>query len=60
MVKEYIPSLVWPQRIGRSDCLPKTQDCANPQGAVYSLTRARCRKVNRRGQRKRSLESKPR
>ncbi len=31
---------------GRSDCLPKTQGYANQQWEVYSLTRARCRKVN--------------
>ncbi len=35
---------------GRSDCLPKTQGYANQQWEVYSLTRARCRKVNRRCQ----------
>ena len=39
-----------PQQRGPSDCLTKTQDDANPQGDVCRLTRARCRKVNRRSQ----------
>ncbi len=44
-----------PQRIGSSNCLAKTQVYAKPQGEVYGLTPARCRKVKRRGQ-----ETKPR
>lgn len=32
-----------PQRIGSSDCLSKTQDSANSQEDVWSLTPARCR-----------------
>ena len=51
---------MWPQRIGPSNCLPKTQVCAKPQGEVYGLTPARCRKVKGSGQRKRSHELKPR
>ena len=39
----------WPQRIGPSNCLAKTQVCAKPKGEVYGLTPARCRKVKRRG-----------
>ena len=35
------------QRIGRSDCLSKTQVRAKPQGDVYALTPARCWKVKR-------------
>jgi len=38
-----------PQRIGSSDCLPKTQLHANPEGDVYGVTPARCRKVKGRG-----------
>lgn len=30
-----------------SDCLPKTQERAKAQAAVYALTPARCRKVKR-------------
>ena len=48
------------QRIGPGNCLAKTQGCAKPQGAVYSLTPARCRKVKRRAQRERRSELKPR
>ena len=51
---------MWPQRIGSGNCLAKTQVYAKPKGEVYGLTPARCRKVKRRGQRKRSLEPKPR
>src|SRR5205807_2126943 len=36
-------------RIGSSDCLPKTQLHANPEGDVYGVTPARCRKVKGRG-----------
>ena len=49
-----------PQRPGPADCLAKTQPSANPQGDVWGVTPARCRKVKGRGQRKRSLELKPR
>ena len=38
-----------PQRIGPSDCLPKTQVYAKPKGEVYGLTPARCWKVKGRG-----------
>ena len=38
-----------PQRIGPSNCLPKTQVYAKPEGEVYGLTPARCWKVKRRG-----------
>ena len=48
------------QRIGPGNCLAKTQGCAKPQGAVYSLTPARCRKVKRSCQSNRSSEVKPR
>ena len=48
------------QRIGPGNCLAKTQGCAKPQGAVYSLTPARCRKVKRSCQSDRSSEVKPR
>ena len=48
-----------PQRIGSGNCLAKTQVYAKPEGEVYGLTPARCWKVKRRGQRKRSSESKP-
>ena len=48
------------QRIGPGNCLAKTQGCAKPQGAAYSLTPARCRKVKWSCQRKRSSEMKPR
>ena len=34
-----------PQRTGPSNCLTKTQVYAKPQGEVYELTPARCRKV---------------
>ena len=37
-----------PQRIGPSDCLPKTQVYAKSKDDVYGLTPARCRKVKRR------------
>ncbi len=37
-----------PQRIGPSDCLPKTQVCAKSKDDVYGLTPARCWKVKRR------------
>ena len=50
---------MWPQRKGPSNCLAKTQVYAKPQGEVYGLTPARCWKVKRRGQRKRSFEFKP-
>ncbi|EOS28076.1 hypothetical protein C804_03778, partial [Lachnospiraceae bacterium A4] len=40
----------WPQRIGSSNCLAKTQVYAKPKGEVYGLTPARCWKVKRRGQ----------
>ena len=39
----------WPQRIGSSNCLAKTQVYAKPKGEVYGLTPARCWKVTRRG-----------
>ena len=39
----------WPQRIGSSNCLAKTQVYAKPEGEVYGLTPARCWKVTRRG-----------
>ena len=39
----------WPQRIGPSNCLAKTQVYAKPKGEVYGLTPARCWKVKRRG-----------
>ena len=39
----------WPQRIGSSNCLAKTQVYAKPKGEVYGLTPARCWKVKRRG-----------
>ena len=39
----------WPQRIGPSNCLAKTQVCAKPEGEVYGLTPARCWKVKGRG-----------
>ncbi len=39
----------WPQRIGPSNCLAKTQVYAKPQGEVYGLTPARCWKVKGRG-----------
>ena len=39
-----------PQRIGSGNCLAKTQVYAKPEGEVYGLTPARCRKVKRRGQ----------
>ncbi len=48
------------QRKGPGNCLAKTQGCAKPKGAVYSLTPARCRKVKRSCQRERSSEVKPR
>eukprot|EP01025_Chloroclados_australasicus_P031379 TRINITY_DN3172_c1_g1_i1.p2 TRINITY_DN3172_c1_g1~~TRINITY_DN3172_c1_g1_i1.p2 ORF type:complete len:170 (-),score=5.96 TRINITY_DN3172_c1_g1_i1:26-535(-) len=35
---------------GGSDCLLKTQQRAKPQGAVYAVTPARCRKVTGKGQ----------
>ena len=38
----------WPQRIGSSNCLAKTQVYAKPKGEVYGLTPARCWKVTRR------------
>ena len=38
-----------PQRIGPSDCLPKTQVYAKSKDDVYGLTPARCWKVKRRG-----------
>ena len=41
---------MWPQRIGPSDCLAKTQVCAKARADVYELTPARCWKVKRRGQ----------
>ena len=47
------------QRNGPSDCLPKTQVYANQQWDVYGLTPARCWKVKRSCQRKRSSELKP-
>ena len=50
---------MWPQRIGSSNCLAKTQVYAKPKGEVYGLTPARCWKVKRRGQRKQSSELKP-
>ena len=37
-----------PQRIGPSNCLPKTQVYAKSKDDVYELTPARCRKVKRR------------
>ena len=37
------------QRRGSGDCLSKTQDCANTQVDVYSLTPARCRNVKEVG-----------
>ena len=40
---------MWPQRIGSSNCLAKTQVYAKPKGEVYGLTPARCWKVKRRG-----------
>ena len=40
---------MWPQRIGSSNCLAKTQVYAKPKGEVYGLTPARCWKVTRRG-----------
>ena len=49
-----------PQIRGPSNCLAKTQLYAKPEGEVYEVTPARCRKVKRRGQRKRSSEFKPR
>ena len=36
-----------PQRIGSSDCLPKTHGYAKSQDDEYGLTPARCRKVKR-------------
>ena len=39
---------MWPQRIGSSNCLAKTQVYAKPKGEVYGLTPARCWKVKRR------------
>ena len=36
-----------PQRIGPSNCLPKTQVCAKSKDDVYELTPARCWKVKR-------------
>ena len=33
------------QRISSTDCLPKTQVSANPQGDVWGLTPARCQTV---------------
>ena len=39
-----------PQRVGSSNCLAKTQVYAKPEGEVYGLTPARCRKVKRRSQ----------
>ena len=39
----------WPQRIGSSNCLAKTQVYAKPKGEVYGRTSARCWKVKRRG-----------
>ena len=45
-----------PQRIGPSNCLPKTQVCAKSKDDVYELTPARCWKVKRRCA---SIESKP-
>ena len=47
------------QRNGPSDCLPKTQVHANQRWEVYGLTPARCWKVKRSRQRKRSGELKP-
>ena len=38
------------QRKGSGNCLSKTQDCANSQEDVYSLTRARCWNVKEAGQ----------
>ena len=40
---------IWPQRIGPSNCLAKTQLYAKPKGEVYGVTPARCWKVNERG-----------
>ena len=40
---------IWPQRIGPSNCLAKTQVYAKPKGEVYGLTPARCRKVKGSG-----------
>ena len=37
-----------PQRIGPSNCLPKTQVYAKLKGDVYGLTPAQCWKVKRR------------
>ena len=37
-----------PQRIGPSDCLPKTHVYDKSKDDVYGLTPARCRKVKRR------------
>ena len=41
---------MWPQRIGSSNCLAKTQVYAKPKGEVYGLTPARCWKVKGRCQ----------
>ena len=49
-----------PQRRGPGDCLPKTQDGAKARADVCRLTPARCRKVTRSRQRKRSGDAKPR
>ena len=38
------------QRKGSGDCLSKTQDCANTQVDVYSLTLAQCWNVKEAGQ----------
>src|SRR4051794_37797790 len=45
------------QGIGSTDCLPKTQVSAKPQGDVWGLTPARCQTV--KGRRVRSAEPKP-
>ena len=42
-------TVMWSQRIGPSNCLPKTQVYAKSKDDVYGLTPARCRKVKRRG-----------
>ena len=41
-------TVMWPQRIGSSNCLAKTQVYAKPKGEVYGLTPALCWKVKRR------------
>ena len=45
-----MPSYGWPQRIGPSDCLPKTQVSAKSNDEVWGLTPAQCRKVKEVGQ----------